>query len=86
MLEAIVARRISHLAEQHDLLPETQMGARPGRSTLTALELLVEQIRVVRSTDKRLVATLVSLDISKAFDNVSHKRLIHNLRNTGIPD
>ena len=62
------------------------MGARPGRSTLTALELLVEQIRVVRSTDKRLVATLLSLDISGAFDNVSHRRLIHNLRNTGIPD
>ena len=86
LLEAIVARQILYLAEQHNLLPKTQKGAQPGRSTLTALELLVEQIRAVWSTHQRLVATLLSLDISGAFDNVSHKRLIHNLRNTGIPD
>lgn len=47
VLEKIVALRLSKLAEEHKLLPDTQMGARPGRSTITALELLTEQIRTV---------------------------------------
>lgn len=85
-LEKIVATRLSKLVEEHHLLPATQMGARPGRSTVTALELLTEQIRTVWVQDKKLVATLLSLDISGAFDNVSHERLLHNVRNAGIPD
>ena len=84
-LEKIVAQRLSKLAEAHKLLPDTQMGARPGRSTITALELLTEQIRTVWAKGDKLVASLLSLDISGAFDNVSHERLIHNLRDTGVP-
>jgi retron-type reverse transcriptase len=38
----------------------------------------------VRSPTK--VATLLSLDIAGAFDNVSHPRLLHNLRAKGIPE
>jgi hypothetical protein len=44
VLEKIVACRISALAEEHGLLLTTQIGARPGRSTITALEILTEQI------------------------------------------
>jgi hypothetical protein len=47
VLEKIVARRVSALAEEHNLLPTTQMGARPGGSTVTALEMLTEQIQTV---------------------------------------
>jgi hypothetical protein len=72
VLEKIVARRVSALAEEHNLLPTTQMGARPGRSTVTALEMLTEQIRTVWANDNSLVASMLSLDISGAFDNVSH--------------
>lgn len=31
------------------------------------------------------MARLLSLDISGAFDNVPHERLIHNLRDAGVP-
>lgn len=85
MLEKIVARRISALAEEHGLLPTTQMGARPGRSTVTALEMLTEQIQTVWANDPSLVASMLSLDISGAFDNVSHERLIHNIRDARLP-
>ena len=37
VLEAIVARRISDLAEDANLLPDEQYGARPGRSAEDAL-------------------------------------------------
>jgi hypothetical protein len=87
LLETVVAKRISKLAEEHNILPDMQMGSRPGRFTLTTQELLVEQIRAVSSMDdRRRMAMLLSLDISGAFDNVSREMLIHNLRGTGIPD
>ena len=46
-LEKAVATRIAGIAESYNLLPSYQMGARAGRDTLTALELLVEQTHTV---------------------------------------
>lgn len=85
VLEKIVARRMSALAEEHNLLPVTQMGARPRRSTITALEMLTEQIRTVWANNPALVASMLSLDISGAFDKMSHERLIHNIRDARMP-
>ena len=84
-LESIVAKKITYLAEKHRLLPDTHMGARRGKSTESALELLTEQIHTVwgQGTDK--IATLLSIDVSGAFDTVSHPRLLHNLRKRKIP-
>jgi hypothetical protein len=47
VIETLVAQRLSKVAEEHNLLPDTQMGARPGRSTKTALELLTRQIHTI---------------------------------------
>lgn len=85
ILEKIVARRVLALAEEHILLPTTQVGARPGRSRGTALEMLTEQIQTVWASDPSLVASMLSLDISGAFDNVFHDRLIHNIRSARLP-
>ena len=84
-LESIMAEKIAYLAERFQLLPETQMGGRKGRSTDSALELLTEQIHTVwgQGTDK--VATLLSMDVANAYPTVSHERLIHNLRKRKIP-
>jgi retron-type reverse transcriptase len=60
------------------------MGARPGRSTETALELLTRQIYAIWRS-KRHVATLLSLDISGAFDTVNPIRLLDILRKKGLP-
>jgi hypothetical protein len=38
----VVASRITALSEEHGLLPTQQMGARPGRSTDTALDMLLQ--------------------------------------------
>lgn len=46
-LESIIAVRLTKVAKMHNMLPACQMGARHGRSTETALELLVEQIHTV---------------------------------------
>ena len=81
-----MSRKLSYLAEHHDWLPASQMGARPGRSTETALELLTEQIHTVWSTGNDKVATLLSMDVARAFPTVNHARLIHNLRKKRVPD
>lgn len=85
LLQKMVANRISKAAEEHNLLPSEQMGARPNRSTISAVELLSDQIHTIWGNDKKRVASLLSLDISGAFDNVSHQRLLHNLRQKRIP-
>ena len=79
VFESVMAQRLSNLAEQHDLLPNTQMGNRKNRSTEAALELLVAQIHTIWSSKKH-VASVLSLDISGAFDTVNHTRLLSNLR------
>lgn len=47
VMESIMGKKISYLAETHKLLSESQMGARRGKSTETALELLTEQVHMV---------------------------------------
>ena len=84
LVEALTANRLREVAEEHGLLPATQMGARRGRSTETALELLVEQVRTVW-TSKKHVASLLSLDLTGAFDTVNPTRLLDTLRKKRIP-
>jgi hypothetical protein len=77
VLEAVIASRISYLAEAHHLLPESHYGARKGRGTETALHVLLEQIYLAWKDGN--VVSLLLLDISGAFDTVSYECLLHNL-------
>jgi hypothetical protein len=84
-LESVVASRLSYLVEAYDLLPDNHVGGRRGRSTEHALHILVEQAHAAWRAGHR-VASLLSLDISGAFDNVAFQRLIHNLRKHRVPE
>jgi hypothetical protein len=44
LLEAVIARRLSFYTEHHRLLPDTQFGGRPGRTTEQALLVLTNAI------------------------------------------
>jgi len=87
-LEAVISKKLSDIAEKHDLLPPQQMGARRGRSVETALETLTDAVHTTWNHGKGgkgKVASLLSLDVAGAFDNVSHERLLHNLRKKRVP-
>ena len=84
-LERIVADRLSSLAEEHSLLPKFQMGERPKRDTITALDLLIEQIHTVWNSGSQWVATMLCLDITGAYNFASYPRLLHILRRLRIP-
>jgi exonuclease III len=87
LFEIVITRRISELTETNNLIPETQMGARRGRSTESALQLLTEQIRTIWNLPgKRQVATMLCMDISGAFDHVSHIRLLDNMKKRRLPE
>ena len=68
LMEAITAARLSKVVEEASLLPEIQIGFRKGRSTESALFLLTSQVEKVWK--EGIVASLLSLDISGAYDRV----------------
>ena len=84
-LEIFFARTITRIAKERHLLPNQQIEARKKRSTESALETLTDAIHTIFGCGKKHVASLMSLDVSGAFDHVSHPRLIHNLRMKGLP-
>jgi ribonuclease HI len=85
VLEAVIAQKINFAMEIHNLLPRTHIGGRRASSTEHAMHLMIERIHA--GWDEYGgdgVATVLSLDVSGAFDYVSHPRLLHNLRKRQI--
>ena len=79
-MDAVIASRLSYLIEIPEVLPPTHIGDRKLRSTENALHAISAKIYESWNTRKDgQMASLLLLDVSGAFDNVSHKRLLHNL-------
>ncbi|RMZ90276.1 hypothetical protein DV736_g2490, partial [Chaetothyriales sp. CBS 134916] len=81
-LEAVIGTRLMYLAEKFNLLPVNHIGGRKMASTEHAIHSLLT--RIYQAWDRKQVASLLLLDVSGAFDNVSHPRLLHNLRKRRI--
>lgn len=83
VLESIMADHISYLYETHKLLPRYHFGGRPRRTTEDAMLILSESIHRAWKSGK--VFSAILMDISGAFNNVHHARLIHNMHKCKIP-
>jgi hypothetical protein len=83
VIETAISQRIAAAAESQGLLPETQMGNRPERSTDLAIKLVVDATHT--AWRHGAVASLLQLDIKGAFDTVNHTRLLHTLQHQGFP-
>jgi hypothetical protein len=70
----------SYLTTNHRLSPH-QSGNRKAHSTET-LNILVSDI-MLEAIDKKNVTAVALLDMSKAFDSVSHPILLHKLKCVG---
>ncbi|KAK8096431.1 zinc knuckle [Apiospora kogelbergensis] len=87
-LESAVAERVSYWVEEFHLLPEVHIGARKTRSTEHAIHILLERIYEAHgaaNSGEYLVATLLMLDASGAFNNVHHDKLVECLARRGLP-
>lgn len=78
-----MARRLSYLAGKHGLLPDTQFGGRPGRTTEQAL--LVLSNAIDRAWNQHKVVTLIAFDLKGAFNGVNKVSLDARLRARRIP-
>lgn len=80
--EKIVYNQLLNYLEINFLFDKEQHGFRPGRSVITAAVEFVQNI--IEGLDKGKKVTGVFMDLSKAFDSVSHDLLLGSLNNLGI--
>ena len=85
IVEKVLATRLSRAAEAHFMLPWTQMGTRKDRSTASAIGLLTTCVETAWRARPGSVVSMLSLDLSGAFDNVPHAALLNILRQKGLP-
>ena len=82
LLEKIVFKHIYNFYRDNFVLTDFQSGFQHGRSTTT--QLLEVYHTFCQALDKEKEVRVIFLDISKAFDKVWHKGLLHKLQLSGI--
>ena len=83
VLESVIARRLSHMIHEHNLVPATQFGGCLGSSTVDAALAFTHDIEAARNHS--LVTTSLTLDIKGFFDYVNHDKLSSIMRKKRIP-
>lgn len=71
-----------YAVERHQLLPHTHLGGRKGISIEHVIQLLLDRIH--RAWGRSRVVSMILLDVAGAYDNVSHIRLIANMKQLGF--
>jgi hypothetical protein len=78
LLDKIVNTQLMDHLLTNNLISPTQYAFRPGSNTTMALQSVLSDIHTHRKKRKPTLAVYV--DLSKAYDTISHKRLIHKLK------
>jgi hypothetical protein len=82
IFEKCVHKQLMNYLEVNGLLSENQFGFRKNRSTEHAVVFFTDQIR--KAMDKGQLTGAVFIDLSKAFDTISHDAIINKLHIYGI--
>ena len=82
IFEKVIKTRLLNYLEENNLLPAHQFGFRKGLGTEDALAYLTNEI--YNNLDKRKKTIGIFLDLSKAFDSISHSILLNSLKSFGI--
>ncbi len=79
-LKSIMIKRLSNIIEIHHMLSNAQMKVRCKWFMILTLNLLIDQVHTVWDCEIKYVIFMLSLDIIKVFNQVSHVRLLHTLK------
>ena len=82
VIEKIVHKQLMNFLDENKLLSTRQFGFRPKISTELAATLQLDDIR--KNVDKGQLVDAVFVDLSKAFDTISHSNLLTKLPSYGI--
>ena len=82
IFEKAIFLQIHTFFKEHNLYTENQYGFREGHSTEHATLELID--RIINDMDNNKLPLTIFMDLSKAFDTVDHKTLIHKLHYYGI--
>ncbi len=82
LFEKIVYNRIVEFIDKYNILSENQFGFRRNRSTHMAISALVEKFHTAVEDNKFMVGLFI--DLSRAFDTISHDILLAKLSMYGI--
>lgn len=77
VLEHVVLNRLTRHLNATGMLPHTMIGFRPGLSTQDILLQLSRE--VITPASKLDTAAILALDLTKAFDRVSHSAILQGL-------
>jgi hypothetical protein len=83
-LKLIMSRKIFYLTKIYRLLLNTQMRVRKNRFIESVLELLTKQMHIVWDQNNDKMITLLSMNVTRVFDTMIHRKLIHNLQKRKI--
>ena len=84
LLEKLICKRLQNWLEINNILTETQHGFRKGRSTISAIVSLLNDIYLYININNNKNPSIIFLDLKKAFDTVSHEKLIGKLHLLGL--
>ena len=84
IVEKIVHRQLITFLEENNLIYSNQFGFRKGISTEQAVILFLDEIR--SNVDKGRLIGACFVDLTKAFDTISHSTLVSKLPKYGIHD
>ena len=82
MIEKIVHKQFMNFLDENKLLSTWQFGFREKMSTELAATLLLDDVR--KNVDKGKLVGAVFIDLSKAFDTISHSKVLTKLPSNGI--
>ena len=80
MLKSIMINKITKLAKKNLLLLNSQISAKRKKKIETTLKMLTEKIHAIWKQNKNKMIIIMSVNVTKTYDHVSHIRLLHNLK------
>ena len=84
ILEKLASVRLINVLESQDILYKHQYGFRQNYSTIHPIFHLLIDISNTNDNKSKDITLAIFLDMSKAFDTISHDILLHKLEHYGI--